>query len=303
MQSRILAVTVSGKYCLYCVVWMSNQQGILYVVATPIGNLDDLSPRACQILAGVDRIAAEDTRHSRPLLNHFGIKKPMISLHEHNEREQVNKLMKKLCDGESIALISDAGTPLISDPGFHLVGAAHREGISVVSVPGPSALIAALSVSGLPTDRFLFEGFLPSRSSQRKEHLRQLVDETGTLVFYESCHRIVASTSDMLEIFGEDREAVIVRELTKKFETVKAGSFQTLSKWLEEDKNQQKGEFVVLVHGAPKQDSGKIGAEEKKVLSVLLEELPVKQASALASKITGVSKNLLYKQALKADSS
>ncbi len=282
---------------------MSNQQGTLYVVATPIGNLDDLSPRACQILASVDRIAAEDTRHSRPLLNHFGIKKPMVSLHEHNEREQVDKLMQKLCDGESIALISDAGTPLISDPGFHLVGAAHHQGIPVVSVPGPSALIAALSVSGLPTDRFLFEGFLPSRSSQRKERLRQLVDETRTLVFYESCHRIVASTNDMSELFGEDREAVIVRELTKKFETVKAGSFQVLSTWLEEDKNQQKGEFVVLVHGALKQDSGQIGDEEKRVLQILLEELPVKQASSLASRITGVSKNLLYKQALKTDSS
>lgn len=282
---------------------MSNQQGILYVVATPIGNLDDLSPRACQILASVDRIAAEDTRHSRSLLNHFGIRKPMISLHEHNEREQVSKLMQKLSDGEAIALISDAGTPLISDPGFHLVGAAHSEGIPVISIPGPSALIAALSVSGLPTDRFLFEGFLPARSTQRKEHLRQLADETCTLVCYESCHRIIASISDMLEVFGGEREAVIVRELTKKFETVKAGSFQVLLEWLEGDKNQQKGEFVVLIHGAHKQDSRLIGAQDERILQILLDELPVKQASALASRITGVSKNLLYKQALKMESS
>lgn len=276
---------------------MSTQQGILYVVATPIGNLGDLSPRACQILSSVDRIAVEDTRHSGSLLKHFSIKKPMVSLHEHNERGQFGKLIDKLHSGESIALISDAGTPLISDPGFHLIRAAHQENIQVTPIPGPSALITALSASGLPTDRFLFEGFLPNRSAARKERFNQLATETCTLIFYESCHRIVASILDMLEVFGEDREVVIARELTKKFETVKAGNLEILSKWLQADENQQKGEFVVLVHGA-KQDTKSIGAEEKRVLHILLEELPVKQAAALASRLTGVPKNLLYKQAL-----
>jgi 16S rRNA (cytidine1402-2'-O)-methyltransferase len=281
---------------------MSTQQGLLYVVATPIGNLDDLSPRACRILSGVDRIVVEDTRHSGSLLKHFSIKKPMVSLHEHNEREQSGKLIEKLQNGESIALISDAGTPLISDPGFHLIRAAHQEDIPVIAIPGPSALIAALSVSGLPTDRFMFEGFLPSRSAARKEHLNRLVEETCTLIFYESCHRIVASIQDMLEIFGEEREVVIARELTKKFETVKLGNMGALSEWLQADANQQKGEFVVLVHGA-KLDTKSIGAEEKRVLKILLEELPVKQAAALASRLTGLSKNLLYKQALEISAS
>lgn len=282
---------------------MSNQRGTLYVVATPIGNLEDLSSRACKVLASVDRIAAEDTRHSRPLLKHFGIRKPMVSLHEHNEHEQSGKLIEKLCEGESIALISDAGTPLISDPGYHLIHAAHQNGIQVLPIPGSCALVAALSVSGLPTDRFVFEGFLPSRSAARKKCLSEFVEETRTLIFYESCHRIVASILDMQDVFGQEREAVIARELTKKFETVKTGNLAQLLDWLQSDENQQRGEFVVMIHGANKIDRNKFGDNEKRVLQILLAELPVKQAALLASRLTGVSRNLLYKKALERNSS
>jgi 16S rRNA (cytidine1402-2'-O)-methyltransferase len=222
----------------------------------------------------------------------------MISLHDHNEREQSERLSELLQAGENIALVSDAGTPLISDPGFHLVRSLRDQGITVISVPGPSALIAALSVSGLPTDRFIFEGFLPAKAGARKEYLQGLVQETATLVFYESSHRILSSVTDMVEIFGDDREAVVVRELTKKFETIIGNSLGEILACLQRDQNQQKGEFVVIVRGISRKAEKTLDTQVEKTLSILLEELPVKQASALCSKITGAPKNELYKRAL-----
>lgn len=276
---------------------MSNLAGRLYIVATPIGNLDDVTLRAIEVLRGVDRILAEDTRHSRRLLDHLGIAKPMLSLHEHNEVEATGRIVEQLKAGESLALVSDAGTPLISDPGFPLVRACREQGIAVIPIPGPSALLAALSVAGLPTDRFRFEGFLPRRQQARKAHLESLVRETTTLVFYESSHRILESLNDLVEVFGGLRVAVLARELTKLHETVRSAPLAELLQWVEADDNQRKGEIVVLVAGA-EAGGDRLSVDVDGLLGVLLEELPVKQAAGLAARITGEKKNLMYRRAL-----
>lgn len=276
---------------------MSIEAGILYVVATPIGNLGDMTPRAVEVLQQVDRIAAEDTRHSAGLMRHFAINTPMLSLHEHNERQKVATLLQRLQDGESIALVSDAGTPLISDPGYVLVREAQLAGIRVVPVPGASALIAALSASGLPTDRFSFEGFLPAKGGTRRKLLETLRQERRTLAFYESPHRILESLTDMAGVFGDTRRAVVARELTKTFETIRHDGLGNLLEWVRSDSNQQKGEFVVLVHGC--EETGEaIDQEACRIAGLLADELPLKQAAALAAKISGEKKNALYKYLL-----
>ncbi len=275
-----------------------NHFGILYVVATPIGNLQDMSPRAIETLKSVDHIAAEDTRHSAPLLQHFEIKTPAIALHEHNERERTQKLLERLVSGESIALISDAGTPLINDPGYFLVREARKVGIRVVPIPGPSAVIAALSVSGLPTDKFCYEGFLPAKSKQRQEYLALLREETRTLVFYEAPHRVLASLEDMLQLFGPDREAVMARELTKRYETVHAAPLAALVEWVRMDANQQRGEIVLMVKGAEKVSTEADAISLDHLLKILLADLPLKQAVELAAKITRQRKNDIYQRAL-----
>ena len=271
--------------------------GVLYIVATPIGNLDDISRRALQVLKAVTLIAAEDTRHSRKLLAHYGIEDRLFALHEHNEQFAAEKLLKTLLAGDDVALVSDAGTPLISDPGFYLVRAVRQAGIRVVPLPGPSACIAALSVAGLPTDRFVFEGFLPARSAARKQRLSELASEKRTLVFYESSHRICESLADMAENMGSERQATVARELTKTFETIRGGSLAELVNWVQADSNQQKGEFVVILQGAPARNSD-IDATVEQVLTILLAELPLKQAASLAAKITGLPKNRLYEAGL-----
>lgn len=268
--------------------------GILYVVATPIGNLQDFTPRANTILSSVHLIAAEDTRHSRHLLDYFGITTPLQSLHEHNEREISPLLIQRLHTGESIALISDAGTPLISDPGFWLVQTAHRENIPVVPIPGPSAVVSALSVAGLPTDRFIFEGFLPAKTAARLQRLHSLAQETRTLVFYETPHRLLDCLADLIVAFGQERIGVLAKELTKVFETVQRDTLSNLVLWLTTQPERQKGEFVLVIQGAPPLDKQAITAEDKRVFYLLNQELPLKQAAKLASAITGVSKNLLY---------
>jgi 16S rRNA (cytidine1402-2'-O)-methyltransferase len=273
--------------------------GTLYIVATPIGNLLDISARALDVLKSVTLIAAEDTRHSKKLLVHYGIATRQLAFHEHNEKVLANKLLQSLAAGSDVALVSDAGTPLISDPGFYLVRAAHAADIRVVPVPGPSALITALSAAGLPTDRFVFEGYLPSRQAARRLRLQALAAETATLVCYESSHRIGACLADMAELLGADREATVARELTKTFETIRHGTLAGLLDWLLADSNQQKGEFVVLVHGAPGRDAAQLDAATERTLSLLLTELPLKRAAALAAKITGCSKNALYEYGLK----
>lgn len=276
--------------------------GILYIVATPIGNLDDMTPRARQTLAAVDLIAAEDTRHSGRLLAHFGITTPQLSLHEHNETARATQLLEKLQAGQNLALISDAGTPLISDPGFELVRAVRKAGITVVPVPGVSALITALSVGGLPTDRFVFEGFLPARAAARRTHLQALASETRTLIFYEAIHRLTDTLGDMAEVFGAARQAVVARELTKLHEQVRDGTLEELANWARDDANAGKGEIVLLVAGAEKTVTPDDAVDASRILDILLAELPVKQAAALAAKITGARKNDLYKQALEKQS-
>jgi len=273
-------------------------KGSLYVVATPIGNLADLSARAIEVLGAVDRIVAEDTRHSRRLLQHYTLQTPMTALHEHNERELAPRLVEQLVTGSSFAMISDAGTPLISDPGFNLVRLAREAGVPVVPVPGPSALICALSASGLPTDRFVFEGFLPAKGAARRQRLEQLRGEFRTLIFYESSHRIVESLQDMQAVFGDQRRAVVARELTKQFETIQGDTLAALVPWVTADPNQQKGEFVVLVQGLEQVDSSAVTPEAEQLLLLLLEELPIKKAAKLAARITGLNKRALYDRAL-----
>lgn len=274
---------------------MSIEPGTLYVVATPIGNLGDISRRALQVLNTVDLIAAEDTRHSRKLLREFGISTAMKALHEHNEEQMSRALLARLESGESVALISDAGTPLISDPGFQLVRKAREEGLAVVPVPGPSALVAALSVSGLPTDRFVFEGFLPAKGSARCQVLERLRDERRTLVFYEAPHRVEATLGDMAAILGAERRAVLARELTKTFETVRGDTLEGLARFVAQDPQQRKGEIVLIVQGAPEPDTSQLDAESRRVADILAGELSIKQAAALAARITGLKKNLLYR--------
>jgi len=278
---------------------LSANSGILYIVATPIGNLADLSSRAVEVLGSVDRIAAEDTRHSGKLMQHCSIQTPMLALHEHNERKLAPRLVEDMLGGDSIALISDAGTPLISDPGFNLLRLAREAGVRVVPVPGPSALICALSVSGLPTDRFVFEGFLPAKRSARRNRLEQLCGETRSLVFFESSHRIVECLQDCEAVFGVQRQAVVARELTKQFETIHSDTLEKLAQWVSDDRNQQKGEIVLLVQGRPETESHQVTPEAERILLVLLEELPIKKAAKLAARITGVNKRALYERALR----
>lgn len=273
--------------------------GTLYVVATPIGNLEDMAPRALRILSEVDLIAAEDTRHSGKLLRHFAVGTKVEAIHEHNERQQVPRLVEFLKAGKSIAFISDAGTPLVSDPGFHLVRAARQAGLRVIPVPGACAAIAALSAAGLPSDRFVFEGFPPAKTGARRSLFEELRAESRTLIFYESPHRIMESLKDMEEIFGAGREAVLARELTKQFETVRSGTLQDIREWVERDADQRLGEFVVLIQGAPRPEQQEMDPEVERILKLLLEELPVSQAAALAAKITGLKKNRLYESALR----
>ncbi|MES9963348.1 MAG: 16S rRNA (cytidine(1402)-2'-O)-methyltransferase [Candidatus Sedimenticola sp. 20ELBAFRAG] len=277
---------------------MSIEKGILYIVPTPIGNRDDFSARSVEVLSQVDLIAAEDTRHSRPLLQHYGITTPLFAYHEHNERQAMGKILSRLEAGESVAVISDAGTPLISDPGFPLVRECHTQGIRVSPLPGPSAAVCALSAAGLPTDRFIFEGF-PARTSQaRQKQFQSLSKEPRTLVFYESSHRIKACINDMLGVFGEERLVVIARELTKLHETIISAPLARLVEILEQDANQQRGEFVVLVAGADKPDGDALDADTERLLRILVAEMPLKQAAAIGAKISGEKKNRLYKAAL-----
>jgi len=274
-----------------------ENQGVLYVVATPIGNFADMTERAVKVLSDVDLILAEDTRRTKPLLQRFAIAASKImSFHEHNEERLSQSVIEKMLSGASVALVSDAGTPLISDPGYGLVAAAHHASIKVEPIPGACALIAALSVGGLPTDQFFFAGFLPAKSMQRIQALKTLQDQQGTLIFYESSHRIQACLLDCVNVLGA-RRAVIAREVTKLFETIKQDNLQGLLDFVNADSNQQKGEFVVLVEGAkPRQDSNL--QEIDRLLGIMMEELPLKQAAKLVAKMLGLKKNSVYQRAL-----
>lgn len=272
--------------------------GTLYIIATPIGNLDDLSPRAIATLQTVDLIAAEDTRHSKKLLRNFSINTPLTALHDHNERSMAKKLIEKLQNGQSIALISDAGTPAINDPGYILVKQAHQSGINLSPLPGPCAAITALSASGLPSNQFLFIGFLPARHEARQTQLTTLKTVTATLIFYESCHRIIESLTDMATTLGEQRLAFIGRELTKQFETLYQAPLGQLRDELAQNTVQQRGEFVVIVSGVDKQAADEDTTRHTAILQPLLEELPLSQAVRLAAKISGCHKNRLYDLAI-----
>ncbi len=276
---------------------MDSGTGILYVVATPIGNLSDMTPRAVEVLCSVDLIAAEDSRHSAPLLRHFNIAAPVWAYHDHSDQHRTEEIIKRLKSGSNVALISDAGTPLISDPGYRLVDVAHKEGIRVCPLPGACAVVTALSACGLPTDKFTFAGFLPAKTQARQGVLQDYKSSTHTVVFYEAPHRLLESLRDMLAIYGEDRVVVLAREITKMFETVRRDSLAALVEWVAADTNQQRGECVLLVKGEVS-DKAEFDPEVTRIMSILAEELPVKQASALASKICGVKKNALYGWAL-----
>jgi len=277
---------------------VSFKEGSLYIVATPIGNMGDMTARAIKTLGDVDVIAVEDTRRSGQLLRNFDISTPMIAVHEHNERQICDSLLERIEKGESIALISDAGTPLLSDPGYFLVNQAREKKLSVVPIPGVSAVITALSVAGLPTDRFVFEGFLPAKSAARQQKLEKLKDDARTVIFYEAPHRIVEMLKDCQSVFGGQRKAVIARELTKTFETVHSDKLNNLISWVEADDNQKKGEFVVLLHGAAAREDTGVDAESERILLILLKDLPVKQAAVIAASISGLKKNVLYQHAL-----
>lgn len=272
--------------------------GVLYIVATPIGNLDDLSARAIRVLSEADVIAAEDTRHSGRLLQHLGLHKPMQALHEHNERERASALLDRVEAGAVVALIADAGTPLISDPGYVLVREARARGIAVSPIPGACALVAALSAAGLPTDRFLFAGFLPARAGARRTALQALARETATLVLYESPRRAAAALADIMTVMGATREVVLARELTKAFETFYSGPAEAVYQQLIDDPYAAKGEFVIMIHGAPAPEYSTAGLDPDRLLALLLPELPVKTAARIAAELTGVGKNELYQRAL-----
>ena len=274
---------------------MNDLSGILYIVATPIGNLSDITQRALQTFAEVDLIAAEDTRHSGLLLSHYGIKKPFFALHDHNEQEKAQVLVEKLKNGTHIALISDAGTPLISDPGFHLVRQCREAGIKVVPLPGACAAITALCASGIASDRFCFEGFLPAKSKARKDKLESLIEEERTLIFYESTHRILETLADMQEVLGEDRYVVLAREITKTWETIVGDRLSALRQWLSEDANRTKGEMVVIVEGKAKLDKeAEFSVQAIKALCLISQELPLKKAAAIVAELYGYKKNALY---------
>lgn len=272
--------------------------GKLYIVATPIGNLSDISQRALQTFEQVDVIAAEDTRHSGLLLSHYGLKKPFFALHDHNEQQRSRLLVEKLQQGLNIALISDAGTPLISDPGFHLVRACRIADIQVVPVPGCCAAIAALSASGIASDRFIFEGFLPAKSKARCDKLTNLESESRTLIFYESTHRILDTLADMQQIWGETRYVVMARELTKTWETIHGAPLGELNDWLRQDPNRIKGEIVLVVEGKPESDSEEFSPQAVNLLQKLANELPLKKAAAIVAETFGYKKNELYQYGL-----
>lgn len=275
------------------------QAGKLFVVATPIGNLDDFTPRAVQVLQEVALIAAEDTRHSKPLMERFSIETPLRSYHDFSSSGAAEKLLQELLGGRSIALISDAGTPLISDPGFKLVKEVRKAGVEVIPVPGASALTAALSVAGLPTDRFCFEGFLPAKSGARLNTLQALAEEERTLIFYESPHRIAEVLQDMLTVFGAQRQFFLAREMTKKFETHFYGSLAEAVAWLTADANNSRGEFVLAIQGSdPEEVQRQLLARALPLVRELQLDLSMKKAVALVSKLTGVRKNTLYQAVL-----
>ena len=274
---------------------MTDLTGILYIVATPIGNLQDITQRALDTFAQVDLIVAEDTRHSGLLLSHYGIKKPFFALHDHNEQEKAHILVEKLKQGSNIALISDAGTPLISDPGFHLVRQCREAGIRVVPLPGACAAITALCASGIASDRFCFEGFLPAKSKARKDKLENIAEEDRTLIFYESTHRILDTLEDMQSVLGEERYIVLAREITKTWETITGNTIKNLREWLLEDANRTKGEMVLIVEGKPKSDNNdEISSQAVKALELIAEELPLKKAAAIVAELYGYKKNALY---------
>ena len=272
--------------------------GILFIVATPIGNLDDITFRAVEVLKSVDIVFAEDTRHSKKLLLHLDISKPIRAFHEHNEREKTKAIIGEIHSGKSIALISDAGTPLISDPGYFLVAQAKKECLRVVPIPGPSALITALSASGLASDRFTFLGFLPSKKTARVKLLKSLINRTETSIFYESPKRILATLTDMHRIFGDNREVCLAKELTKVFETIQTDSIPNLIKYLTTDQNNQKGEFVILISANDKIDRTEAEAQLDSLLPILCAEMGASKAAKLAAKITGIDKKQCYKRAI-----
>lgn len=277
----------------------TNGQGILYVVATPIGNLGDITLRAIETLKTVDAIAAEDTRHTSGLLSHFGITKKLIAVHQHNEQQSAEKLVLALKNGDNIALVTDAGTPAVSDPGAIVVKAVREAGVKVVPIPGVSAVVAALSASGVTQNGFYFHGFLPASGAARRKILEQLKAQSVTLVFYEAPHRIVECVEDIAKVLGDARQITFCRELTKTFETIYTCPATLASAWLQADVNQQRGEFVLLVEAAPVVEAEEISAEAQRVLKCLLADLPLKQAVALATEITNLKKNDLYELALK----
>lgn len=277
---------------------MNNSTGILYIVATPIGNLQDITQRALEIFEQVDLIAAEDTRHSGLLLSHYGIKKPFFALHDHNEQQKADLLVEKLQQGSCIALISDAGTPLISDPGFHLVRKCRQVGIKVVPLPGACAAIAALCASGIASDRFCFEGFLPAKTKARQDKLQQLAKEERTLVFYESTHRILDSLADIESVFGADRYVVLAREITKTWETIMGDRIASLRQWLSEDINRTKGEMVLIVEGNVQSNEEDFSPQALKALNLIAQELPLKKAAAIVAEVYGYKKNALYQYGL-----
>jgi 16S rRNA (cytidine1402-2'-O)-methyltransferase len=269
--------------------------GTLFVVATPIGNLEDLSPRARQTLADVDLIAAEDTRHTGRLLSHFGVETRLLALHDHNERDRAEMVIRELAKGRSVALVSDAGTPLISDPGYRLVKAAHEAGINVSPIPGPSAMIAALSVAGLATDRFCFEGFLPAKKKGRRDALAGLANETRTMVFYESVHRIEGSVADMVDVFGGTRSVFLGREISKLHEQCVSTTLGELARLVEENEITQKGELVIVVAGG---DPVTSSIDSDSLLHDLAALLPKKEAARIVAKATGEKRNTLYQRLL-----
>ncbi|QQD20893.1 16S rRNA (cytidine(1402)-2'-O)-methyltransferase [Oceanospirillaceae bacterium ASx5O] len=274
-----------------------TQAGTLYIVATPIGNLSDLTVRAQQVLASVDVIACEDTRHTSKLLQHLGLHKPLLSVHEHNERDRIEQVAQLLRKGQSMALVSDAGTPLISDPGYPLVQGLRQLGLPVTPIPGVSAIITALSAAGLPTDRFTFEGFLPHKAGSKREKLEAQAQELRTLVYYEAKHRILETLQMMAEVFGPERPACVARELTKTFETFYHGTLPEILAQISADEDQQKGEFVVMIAGNPNPaPSSEVDSE--KLFRLLLAELPPKKAAAVIAELTGENKKELYQKAL-----
>lgn len=270
----------------------------LYVVATPIGNLADITLRAQQVLEMVDIIAAEDTRHTKKLLNHLGIQKPLMATHDHNEAQAAAQILEKLAAGQNVAIVSDAGTPLIADPGYHVAEQVAKAGFNVVPVPGACAVITALCAAALPTDRFIFDGFLPAKTTGRKSYFESIKHEERTLVVYESPHRILAAVDDLIETLGGDKEIVLARELTKTFETFLRGTAQSIKDIMEADSNQQRGEFVMMIRGVPSNKKSEVSQDALDLTLLIAQELPLKKAAAIVSTHTGFKKNQLYQLAL-----